>query len=312
MASDKESSSRTRSTPPAQPVQREGYPWGRVVFGCLLVLGCWGVGLYREYREEVDLAIRRVQDWQFSKLWPALSPMSALGVDPFRKPLWAQVQGSVLEIGSGLGEPLRLLPPASVDKYVALEPNVYLHPQLAENARAAGFAVEYDEGTCPGASQVGVRGSGVPLTIVNGTLDWGVPEAVQRNGPYDVVIASLVLCSVDDPAANLRAAQDLLVPGGKFIFVEHVHHTDENDMTVGPVYVPGSLGVALWRRIQSNLSPVWSLFTGNCHLDRETGRLIGDMEGWSQVEINTHRGTNGFLAKLMPLIYGVAIKAPAE
>ncbi|KAI8323766.1 S-adenosyl-L-methionine-dependent methyltransferase, partial [Martensiomyces pterosporus] len=219
-------------------------------------------------------------------------------IEPYRQELWPQIRGNVLEIGPGYGEALGMLRRAkqgglvdakAITRYVALEPNAYLHSQLTINAQSNGFLVQYDVNTCPNATAF-----------------------LRDNAPYDYIVSSMVLCSVDDVEANLRAIFDLLAPGGRFVFIEHVHHTDSSDPTV----VPGAKGtvtkpfdVAMWRRVQDVLSPVWRIFSGNCHLNREPARVLHDMgAGWSAIEYKTIRGSGGFMEKLAPLIYGVATK----
>jgi len=39
---------------------------------------------------------------------------------------------------------------------------------------------------------------------------------------FDVVVSTLVLCTVDDPAAALAEVRRVLRPGGRLVFIEHV------------------------------------------------------------------------------------------
>ncbi|KAJ2439064.1 hypothetical protein GGF42_008087 [Coemansia sp. RSA 2424] len=284
-----------------QQAQRsEGYPWRRVLFGCSVVLLCWGIGLYREYQEEADMRIKQAQDWAFAKIWTHASASSALRVDPYRGPLWKeQIRGSVLELGPGLGEALLLLTPAKIDKYVVLEPNTFLHSELSDNARRAGFAMHYDLLTCPDAAEHNTEDSDkLPmLALVNATLDDEViPRYVADHAPYDTVVSSLVLCSVDSLQATLDSVWALLAPGGKFVFVEHVRHGNAKN----------------WGLVQDVLTPVWSLVADNCHMNRRTGQALDAMKGWSSVEYSDITGASDdeqrIVDKLMPLIYGVATK----
>ncbi|KAJ1843226.1 hypothetical protein LPJ73_005552, partial [Coemansia sp. RSA 2703] len=108
--------------------------------------------------------------------------------------------------------------------------------------------------------------------------------------------------------ANLKAIFKLLKPGGKFVFAEHVRHTDDQDATAEG-YQRGDIDLAFWRRIQNAISPIWALLFGDCRLDRDTGKLIATMRGWSKVEYKTARQTSNPLTKLTPIVYGVAVKA---
>ncbi|KAJ2844990.1 hypothetical protein GGI22_006700, partial [Coemansia erecta] len=214
------SSSRAATAPPP----REPYPWRRTLFGCLVVFLCWGIGIHREYPDSVNARFKTAQHWVFSRLWTVVSGHNSERLLPFRETLWAQVHGNVLELGPGYADALTLLK-KPISHYVALEPNVFLHPTLAENARKSGFSVHYDSDTAsPAASETMQKPQpqGVPvLAIVNGTLDAAIPQYVADHAPYDYVITSLVLCSVDSVQANLEAIQALLRPGGKYVFIEH-------------------------------------------------------------------------------------------
>ncbi|KAJ2910868.1 hypothetical protein GGI21_000420 [Coemansia aciculifera] len=305
-------STSSTSSSSSQRRQSEGYPWRRVLFGCLVVFLCWGIGLYREYQEVADQRIKQTQDWAFAKLWKHASGHSAKRVDPYRAPLWQeQIRGKVLELGPGLGESLMLVPKEAIaggEEYVVLEPNSFLHPGLADNAERAGFAVHYDPVTCPLHAATGNSDKPV-LAVVNGTLDGVIPQYVADHAPYDTIVSSLVLCSVDSLQATLDNVLHLLKPGGRFVFIEHVRHTDEDDLSVdASVYASGSLNLGLWSRIQDVLTPVWSLVSGNCHFDRRTAQALDGMKGWSSVRYSTLRLSSGIIDRLAPLIYGVATK----
>ncbi|KAJ1960232.1 hypothetical protein GGI12_003913 [Dipsacomyces acuminosporus] len=300
------------------PAHGESYPWFRVLLGCTMVILCWSIGYYKENRERVDAVVKRAQDWGFDKLWQQISGVSAKRIHPYRKELWSEVHGNVLEIGSGYGEAFSLLPRAksneqAVDsgrilKYIALEPNAFLHQKLDDNAQSNGFLVQYDKHTCPDATVTSsdkAAKAGPLLTIVNGTLDdpLSIPKYIQSNAPYDYILSSLVLCSVDDVKTNLQSIYQLLKPGGKFIFIEHIRHSSSSAKTgANPEF-----NIDMWRKIQDVLTPVWSIFSGSCHLDRQTDVLLKEV-GWKSIEFKSVVRSDSILEKLTPLIYGVAKK----
>lgn len=74
----------------------------------------------------------------------------------------------------------------------------------------------------------------------------------------DVVISTLVLCSVADPAVVLAEVRRVLRPGGRFLFLEHV---------AAP---PGTR----WRRWQQRLRPFCHACAGGCDPLRNTGATI--------------------------------------
>src|SRR6185295_4957831 len=74
----------------------------------------------------------------------------------------------------------------------------------------------------------------------------------------DAVVASLVLCTVRDPAAALREVRRMLRPGGRFVFIEHVGGE------------PGSRT----HRAQRLVKPLWRVLGDGCHPDRDTEAAI--------------------------------------
>ena len=73
----------------------------------------------------------------------------------------------------------------------------------------------------------------------------------------DAGVASLVLCSVADPAQALRELYRVIRPGGELRFNEHV--------------ISERRGLAV---LQRGLDVVWPHVAGGCHLGRDTGRLL--------------------------------------
>ncbi|KAJ2126836.1 hypothetical protein IW136_006569, partial [Coemansia sp. RSA 678] len=178
------------------------FSWTQLAFaGLLITAGGWTFVRSRQPQ------VQNIQDWVFSKLWSAMSEQSAERVEEFRKPLWQQAHGNVLEIGIGHGEGLMLLPRTQSDEspkvqgitsYVAIEPNTFLHAKLVENAAKAGFSVNFDAETCPDAAPNAADSELPTLTIVNGTLDGGpnaIPSFVREHAPYDCILVSMVFCS---------------------------------------------------------------------------------------------------------------------
>ena len=75
--------------------------------------------------------------------------------------------------------------------------------------------------------------------------------------PFDAVVCSLVLCSIDDPDSVLRQLFSLVRPGGELRFLEHV----------------GSGGFR--GRLQKVAdATVWPRLMGNCHTHRDTEASI--------------------------------------
>ncbi len=73
---------------------------------------------------------------------------------------------------------------------------------------------------------------------------------------FDAVVFTMVLCSVTDPRRALAEARRVLRPAGTLIVLEHVR---------------GAGPLAWW---QDRLTPLWSLFSAGCHLNRDTAAAI--------------------------------------
>lgn len=148
------------------------------------------------------------------------------GLAAWRAELLADLRGTVVELGPGTGANLPHYGGA-VERLVLVEPSAPMRAQLAGPASGDPRAEVHD-----------ASARRIPL-----------PDA-----SADAVVATLLLCSVQDPLATLAEVRRVLRPGGRYVFVEHV---------AAP---PGSLD----RRLQGWLNPVWSALAGHCQLTRDT------------------------------------------
>lgn len=113
----------------------------------------------------------------------------------------------------------------------------------------------------------------------------------------DVVVVTLVFCSVSDTEKILRQILRVLVPGGKFYFYEHIHEFD-------------AANHAFRRRLQSFLTfvGVWPFIFDNCHLNRDILKAV-EATGFSKVEAQR------FYAPINHLIFQIikpSLKGVAE
>ncbi len=109
---------------------------------------------------------------------------------------------------------------------------------------------------------------------------------------FDAVVATLLLCSVPDPARALAEIHRVLRPGGAFVFLEHVAAADD---------APSRLA---W---QHRIEPFWKHIAGNCHLTRHTGDTI--REAGFVVEQETRESMRKAMPWFRPSIRGLARKA---
>ena len=121
----------------------------------------------------------------------------------WRTELFAGLSGRVLEVGAGTGASIPCYP-ATVSELVLAEPDPHMRRRL--EARA--------DPRC---------------TVIADPV-----EALElADASVDAVVSSLVLCSVESPAAALRELSRVLRPGGRLVFIEHVAATEIPAACVG-------------------------------------------------------------------------------
>lgn len=175
----------------------------------------------------------------FAALLPTLSQGHAHVSEPWRRRLLGDLAGTVLEIGPGTGVNLAYLPDGVY--WIGLEPNPYFHPHLRRALSLRGLSGDVLLG----------QAEAIPL-----------PE-----GSVEAVVATLVLCSVEDPRRALAEILRVLKPGGRFVFLEHVA-------------APRGSGL---RWAQDLFCPLWAFLGDGCHPNRETLALIREA-GFARVE----------------------------
>lgn len=161
---------------------------------------------------------------------------------PSKRALFSDLPDHVVELGPGTGANLRYLRRGT--RLTAIEPNPHMHASLRRNAARVG--VELDLRACPAER-----------------LD--LPDA-----SADAVIATLVLCTVGDPAAALAEVRRVLRPGGRFICLEHVQ---------------AARGSSL-HALQHAIRRPWKWAFEGCDLCRDTAGLLRDA-GFRQVAVRS-------------------------
>ena len=145
--------------------------------------------------------------------------------DDYKTKIFSGLSGTILEIGPGPGTNLPYF--TSKIKYIAVEPNIYMHSHLKEKAKKFGIKINIIKG----------NSENLPL----------------KDKSVDVVISTLVLCSVSDLKKSLKEIERVLKPKGKLIFIEHVASTKPS-----------------LRKIQNFFNPAWRWLALGCNLNRET------------------------------------------
>ncbi|ARF53311.1 class I SAM-dependent methyltransferase [Streptomyces gilvosporeus] len=167
----------------------------------------------------------------FARLYPRINAFAeAHGSLEHRRELLEGARGRVVEIGAGTGANFRHYGPGVV-QVIAVEPEPRLRA-LAERAAEA---------------------ASVPVDVLPG---WAEELPVEDHSA-DVVVASLVLCTIADVPAALAEAARVLKPTGELRFYEHLRSNR-----------PGFF------RLQRLLNPLWRRLGGGCNLTRDTERAI--------------------------------------
>ena len=178
-----------------------------------------------------------------------------------RRDLLANASGRVIEIGSGTGVNLQHYP-RTIDELVCTEPEEPMAKRLRRKAADSELTVR----------------------IVNA----GAEDLPFEDDSFDTAVATLVLCTVPDPASSLRELARVLKPGGRLFFIEHVRAQDP--------------GLAKW---QDRLHPLWLRFGHGCNCNRPT---LDTIEA-SPLRVEDFR--RGRIPKsppiVRPLVTGVAV-----
>lgn len=128
--------------------------------------------------------------WMMSRAGEAHGQM----VDGYKRRLFSDLVGTLVEIGPGTGVNLGYFPKGI--RWIGVEPNIHMHPYLRREAQKLGLGVELLTGSS----------ERIPL----------------GDSSADAVLSTLVLCSVRSLEQTFAEIQRVLKPGGKFVFLEHV------------------------------------------------------------------------------------------
>ena len=180
----------------------------------------------------------------------------------------------VVEIGLGGGSNFDFYPHGT--EIVGVDPNPdylkYLHQEMDTSS---GQRVTMTNVICAGAEEMG--------------------QHIEENS-VDAVVATLVLCTVQDVRAVVDSCRFVLRPGGVFLFLHH----NKADSETHP-----------WKAmVQDWITPLTFLIADGCHFDRDP---IHDIQnaGFSSVsyEKYTPGGTRfAPLSPVYPLLIGTAVK----
>ena len=162
----------------------------------------------------------------FARVWTMMARHEPESRRRLRRENLAGLSGRVLEVGAGTGTNFEWYP-YTVTEVVAVEPE----RRLAVLARQAAAAAP------------------VPITVSTDTVEQFAGASAEE--PFDAVVCSLVLCSVDEPDDVVRQLLSLLKPGGELRYLEHI----------------ASTGARAWLQKVADAT-LWPRLAGNCHTQR--------------------------------------------
>lgn len=169
---------------------------------------------------------------------------------------------TIIEIGAAYGANFRYLRPGT--KLIVIEPNESYNQTLQKRARRFNINIE----------------------IYNS----GAEDIELPSDSVEMVLGSLVLCTVEFPEQVLKEIHRVLRKDGKFVFIEHVkaaHHS--------------------WLcRLQKLIKKPWKWFFDGCVVNRDTGKSI-KKASFERVDLEEFNSRTVFLP-IIPHIAGVAKK----
>lgn len=198
----------------------------------------------------------------FARLYdPVMRPAERTILTEHRRYLTSGISGAVLDLGAGTGAMFpyftAVTPDAAAVTLFAIEPDPHMRRRAVERARDLGLEITIE--------------------------DAGAEALPFADGSFDVVIASLVFCTIPDVDAALSEVARVLKPGGEFRFLEHVR----GDGTVGVVH--------------DVLAPAWQTLAGGCHLNRETVEVFRRDERFELVDFTRVHADR---PQIVPLVRG--------
>lgn len=183
----------------------------------------------------------------------------------WRKTLLAEASGLVVEIGAGTGANLAAYPDAVTELHLC-EPDAGMRHQLERKL--------------------------APLPLASRSTVHAAPaEALPfADHSVDVVVSTLVLCTVGELGASIAELRRVLKPGGRLLFLEHIGAHEDR----------------VWqRRWQAAADPAWALVAGGCHLTRRQHEAL--RAGGFRVDEPIEHVLPGGLGLVQDVVSGIAI-----
>uniref|UniRef100_A0A1A8CBW4 Methyltransferase type 11 domain-containing protein n=1 Tax=Nothobranchius kadleci TaxID=1051664 RepID=A0A1A8CBW4_NOTKA len=227
---------------------------------CLPLHVIRALGLYGVYKRIFPFCLKRVSVSYNKKMHDNKAELFR-SLSAFKKP---GEQLTILEIGCGTGANFEFYPPGA--KVVCTDPNPYFRRFLKDSMKKNDH-----------------------LNYEQFVVAVGEDMASVGDESVDVVVCTLVLCTVRDIPQTLREAKRILKPGGALFFLEHV------------VADPSTWSYFF----QHILQPFWFYFGDGCEATRETWKHL-EAAGFSELNLRHIEAPLIFIIK--PHIIGYAVK----
>ena len=179
-----------------------------------------------------------------------------------KKELFNDIRGTVVEIGPGTGINFRYLP-RNIE-WIGIEPNEAFHESTLNAAR----------------KQI----------VKSNMLNSSAENILLPEETADIVISTLVLCSVPDQKKVIAETKRILKKNGRLIFIEHVADRKKT----------------FRRTAQDILNPLNRFIADGCNCNRETWKEI-EQAGFTSCQIH-HTIMKGAMLLHAPHIMGYTIK----
>jgi ubiquinone/menaquinone biosynthesis C-methylase UbiE len=207
----------------------------------------------------------RIYDSIFARFYDrALRDVEASGLGDIRRGLLGRAEGRTLEVGAGTGVNLPYYSGGHT-RLVLTDPSPPMMRRLEQ--KMARLRID--------AEVVHAAAEHLPF----------------ERESFDTVVATLVLCTAEDPTAAVREIRRLLAPDGRLLLVEHVRSRDP--------------ALARW---QDRLVTPWRWIANGCHCNRDTRALL-EAEGFRTADLGETE-LRGLGPLVRPAICGAVTREP--
>jgi len=253
--------------------------------GCLVPLGMIIVSIgyaiiptiiqlaYQLFKTGKVPSLHNVKDVLFKYQWQIIGARANKTYKGDKSAMYQRARGVCVEVGAGTGHLVDAYDVQNVTKVYAVEPNVELHAALRERADSLPIGKKYEIVGCGMEDSVTLKKHGLSA------------------GCADTVLSLSVLCGVPKPTETIQAMQDLLKPGGQFLFFEHVKSHDPTIAVVQDMY-----------------QKVWPHLFNGCNINRPTDDWLLNMSGWSSDKPKIEYATGLSEYSCIPSYKGVLLR----